>query len=148
MVQVHLADRERGWGVKGESWNFMDALRKLGGEDWFNLGDRDLATHVERTRRLKAGESLSQVTAMLAAARGLTHKIVPMSDDPVRTMIDTDQGPLAFQHYFVRERCAPVARAVRFEGAGTARPSPGVRALPVEPLSQRRSDSGCARRAR
>jgi LPPG:FO 2-phospho-L-lactate transferase len=124
-----LADRERGWGVKGESWNFMAALRELGGEDWFNLGDRDLATHIERRRRLAAGETLSQITASLAAIRGLTHPIVPMSDDPVRTMIDTDQGPLAFQHYFVRERCAPVARAIRFEGAERAAPSPAFQAL-------------------
>lgn len=120
-----LADRERGWGVKGESWNFMDALAGLGGETWFNLGDRDLATHIERRRRFDAGESLSQVTATLAAARGIAHAIVPMSDDPVRTMIDTDMGLLGFQHYFVRERCAPVARGISFDGAAEARLSPG-----------------------
>lgn len=124
-----LADRERGWGVKGESWNFMSALVALGGETWFNLGDRDLATHIERRRRLDMGESLSQVTAALAAARGIAHPIVPMSDDPVRTMIDTDQGSLSFQQYFVRERCLPVARAIRFDGAETARPSPAFTAL-------------------
>lgn len=124
-----LADRERGWGIKGESWNFMEALGALGGETWFNLGDRDLATHIERRRRLDMGESLSQVTATLAAARGIAHPIVPMSDEPVRTIIDTDKGSLAFQHYFVRERCSPAARAVRFDGAETARPSPAFSAL-------------------
>lgn len=124
-----LADRERGWGVRDESWNFMSALAALGGETWFNLGDRDLATHVERRRRLDCGESLSHIAATLAAACGIAHAIVPMSDDPVRTVIDTDQGSLAFQHYFVRERCLPVARSVRFDGAETARPSPPFAAL-------------------
>lgn len=119
-----LADRERGWGLAGETWAFMSALRRLGGEDWFQLGDQDLATHIERTRRRAAGESLSQVTAHLTGQLGLRHAVVPMSDRPVRTWVDTVDGPLAFQHYFVRERCAPVARAVRFEGASDARPSP------------------------
>jgi LPPG:FO 2-phospho-L-lactate transferase len=119
-----LSDRERGWGLAGETWGFMSALRRLGGEDWFQLGDHDLAMHVERTRRLAAGETLSGVTGDLATRLGLTHAISPMSDQPVRTWIDTEGGPLAFQPYFVRERCAPVARAVRFEGAAAARPSP------------------------
>ena len=118
-----LSDRERGWGLAGETWGFMSALRRLGGEDWFQLGDHDLAMHVERTRRLAAGETLSAVTAQLAAALGLAPAIVPMSDQPVRTWVDTEIGPLAFQPYFVRERCVPVAKAVRFEGAGAARPS-------------------------
>jgi LPPG:FO 2-phospho-L-lactate transferase len=119
-----LADAERGWGLGGETWGFMSALRRLGGDDWFQLGDHDLAMHVERTRRLAAGETLSAVTARLAGQLGLRHAIVPMSDQPVRTWVDTTDGPLAFQHYFVRERCAPVVRAVRFEGASGARPSP------------------------
>jgi len=119
-----LADRERGWGLTGETWTFMSALKRLGGEDWFQLGDQDLATHVERTRRLAAGESLSQITADLTRRLGLGCAVVPMSDQPVHTWIDTADGPLAFQHYFVRERCAPVAHAIRFEGAATARPSP------------------------
>ncbi len=124
-----LADRERGWGVKDESWNFMAALGALGGETWFNLGDRDLATHIERRRRLDCGETLSQVSATLAAARGIAHAIVPMSDDPIRTVIDTDKGTLAFQQYFVRERCLPVARAIWFDGAETAGPSPAFAAV-------------------
>ena len=118
-----LADRERGWGLAGETWNFMAATRRLGGEDWFQLGDQDLATHVERSRRLAAGESLSAVTAHLARALGLNTTIAPMSDQPVRTFVRTDEGELAFQHYFVRERCAPVVRGIRFEGAAQARPS-------------------------
>ena len=128
-----LADRERGWGLAGETWNFMAALRRLGGEDWFQLGDHDLAMHVERTRRLAAGQSLSQVTAHLAHGLGLGCAIAPMSDQPVRTWIDTEGGPLAFQHYFVRERCAPVARAVRFVGSAEARPSPAFAAALARP---------------
>ena len=123
-----LSDRERGWGLAGETWAFMGALRRLGGPDWFQLGDQDLATHVERTRALAAGESLSAVTARLARRQGLHHPIVPMSDEPVRTWIDTVEGPLAFQEYFVRHRCVPVARGIRFEGADWARPAPAFTA--------------------
>ena len=128
-----LADRERGWGLAGETWGFMSALRRLGGEDWFQLGDHDLATHIERTRRLAAGETLSGVTATLATRLGLEHAIIPMSDQPVRTWVDTEIGPLAFQPYFVRERCAPVAKAVRFEGAAAARPAPAFAAALARP---------------
>jgi len=124
-----LADRERGWGLAGETWQFMDQLKRLGGEGWFNLGDRDLAMHVERTRRLAAGETLSQITAALAGALGLRHPIVPMSDDPVRTIVQTADGELGFQRYFVGEQCRPVATGVRFEGADAAAPSPALRAL-------------------
>ncbi|HXQ15115.1 MAG TPA: 2-phospho-L-lactate transferase [Caulobacteraceae bacterium] len=119
-----LADRERGWGSAGDTWNFLGALARLGGEDWFQIGDRDLALHVERTRRLKAGESLSEVTADLARRLTVKHSIVPMSDQPVRTWLDTEIGPLPFQHYFVREHCLPVVRGVRFEGVTGAQPSP------------------------
>ncbi|MDP3746375.1 MAG: 2-phospho-L-lactate transferase [Phenylobacterium sp.] len=128
-----LADRERGWGLAGETWAFMSALRALGGEDWFQLGDKDLATHVERTRRLAAGESLSAITAHLTRQLGLRHAIVPMSDQPVRTWVDTADGPLAFQRYFVGERCAPVVQAVRFEGASEARPSAAFAAALARP---------------
>lgn len=120
-----LADRERGWGVAGETWNFMASLRGLGGEDWFQLGDRDLAMHVERTRRLRAGESLSLITRDLTSALGIAHPIVPMSDQPVRTMVRTATGELAFQRYFVGERCEPRVQSIRFEGAETAKPSAG-----------------------
>jgi LPPG:FO 2-phospho-L-lactate transferase len=117
---AELADPQRGWGLAGESWTFMNALRRLGGEDWFQLGDQDLATHVERTRRLAAGETLSQVTAALATSLGVEHAVVPMSDQPVRTIVDTDDGPLPFQHYFVRDRCLPIVTGVRFEGSRSA----------------------------
>ena len=102
-----LANPETGWGRAGESGAFMEALGALGGETWFFLGDKDLAIHVERTRRLRAGESLSAVTAALCARLGIQAHIVPMSDDPVPTVVETPEGPLAFQHYFVRERCRP-----------------------------------------
>jgi LPPG:FO 2-phospho-L-lactate transferase len=119
-----LADKERGWGRADESWAFMEALRSVGGEDWFNLGDRDLALHVERTRRLAAGQSLGQITADFARSLGVDVRIVPMSDDPVATRVETDAGELDFQDYFVRRRCAPKVTAVRFAGAERARPSP------------------------
>ena len=118
-----IADPETGWGRAGESGAFMAALGALGGETWFFLGDRDLATHVERTRRLAAGESLSAVTAAFCARLGILARIVPMSDDPVPTIVETDEGPLAFQHYFVRERCRPRVLGFRHEGAERARPS-------------------------
>ena len=123
-----LSDRERGWGLAGETWNFMASLRRLGGEAWFQLGDQDLAMHVERTRRLATGESLSQVTASLTAALGIRHPLIPMSDQPVRTIVQTTEGELAFQRYFVGAQCRPVATGVRFEGAAAASPSPAFRA--------------------
>ena len=120
-----LANEETGWGRAGESGVFMEALGALGGETWFFLGDKDLAHHVERTRRLRAGESLSAVTAALCARLGVPARIVPMSDDPVPTIVETGDGPLAFQHYFVRERCRPRVVGFRHEGAEGARPSAG-----------------------
>lgn len=113
----------QGWGIEGESWAFMDALGRLGGETWFNLGDRDLATHVTRTGMI-GRQSLSTVTAHLASRLGIAHSIAPMSDDPVRSIVDTDEGELAFQHYFVRRRAEPRFRAIRFEGVEQASPSP------------------------
>lgn len=128
-----LADRERGWGLAGESWNFMAALGGLGGEQWFQLGDRDLATHVERTRRLRAGETLSQITASLALALGIGPDIVPMSDEPVRTIVSTPAGDLPFQRYFVAERCMPVVTALHFAGAAQARIAPKAAAALARP---------------
>jgi LPPG:FO 2-phospho-L-lactate transferase len=128
-----LADRERGWGLAGETWAFMSAVRRLGGEDWFQLGDTDLATHVLRTLALSAGESLSDVTARMMRRLGIDHTVAPMSDSPVRTWLDTEDGPLPFQRYFVGERCAPVVRAVRFDGAAQARPSPAFAAALARP---------------
>jgi LPPG:FO 2-phospho-L-lactate transferase len=121
-----VANPETGWGRRDESWTVMDALGQLGGETWFRLGDKDFATHIERTRRLRAGESLSSVTADLAARLGIKPALVPMSDDPVRTMVTTDEGELAFQDWFVRRRCEPKVRSVRFIGAATAKPHPAL----------------------
>lgn len=115
-----LSDRVRGWGLAGETWAFMSAVGRLGGETWFNLGDTDLAMHVLRTQSLRSGDRLSRVTAMLAGALGLAHPIVPMSDQSVRTVLDTDAGRLPFQRYFVGEQCRPVVRAIHFEGAEQA----------------------------
>jgi len=134
-----VANPETGWGRQGESWTVMEALGAVGGETWFRLGDKDLATHIERTRRLRAGESLSSVMRDLAARLGVKPAMVPMSDDPVRTMVATDQGELAFQDWFVRLQCKPVVKSVRFAGAETARPHPalldldGLRAIVVCP---------------
>jgi LPPG:FO 2-phospho-L-lactate transferase len=116
----------QGWGCADETWNFMAALKSLGGPDWFNLGDGDLGLHVWRSARLAAGATLSQVTAEAAQAWGIAPAILPMSDDRVATWLDTDAGPLAFQHYFVEQQCRPAVRAIRFEGAAEARPAPGV----------------------
>lgn len=125
-----LSDRVRGWGLAGETWAFMGAVGRLGGETWFNLGDTDLAMHVLRTERLRVGDTLSAITADLARALGVAHLIAPMSDQPVRTFVDTEAGPLPFQRYFVGEQCRPVVRSIRFEGAAVAAPSEAlVRAL-------------------
>ena len=121
-----LADPVRGWGRREETWTFMAALEQLGGETWFRLGDGDLAIHVERTRRLAAGETLTAVTDRLRLRLGIAARVLPMSDDPVRTRLDTDAGRLDFQDYFVRRRFEPRVRNVEFPGADTAAPSPEV----------------------
>jgi LPPG:FO 2-phospho-L-lactate transferase len=121
-----LNDTARGWGVAGESWQAMAMLGALGEAQWFNLGDRDLGVHLARSWRLRAGESLSEVTARLTQALGIAHKVVPMSDAPVRTQVETEGGWLDFQHYFVREQCRPEARAIRFAGTPGAAMSPGL----------------------
>jgi LPPG:FO 2-phospho-L-lactate transferase len=121
-----LVNTETGWGRANETWNFMAALRALGGEPWFNLGDADLALHVERTHRLATGERLTTITRTFAAALGAPGRILPMSDDPVRTLVATREGELAFQHYFVRERCAPAVTGFRFDGAASARLTPEI----------------------
>ena len=119
-----LDNSELGWGRRDETWSFMKALGSLGGETWFNLGDGDLATHVERTRRLAAGESLSQITDDFRRRLGISARLLPMTDDRVRTRLLTAAGWLDFQHYFVRQRCAPMIREIAFAGAAEARPQP------------------------
>jgi LPPG:FO 2-phospho-L-lactate transferase len=116
-----LDDPDKGWGRRDETWTFMAALAALGGETWFRLGDGDLATHVERTRRLANGESLSAITADFCRRLGIATRIVPMSDDAVRTRLRTADGWLDFQDYFVRRRCEPVVAELTYEGAASAR---------------------------
>lgn len=121
-----LNDTERGWGRRDETWNFMSSLGELGGPTWFQLGDRDLATHVWRTTRRAAGARNSEVTRELARSMGIACSVVPMSDDPVRTVVVTDEGALAFQDYFVRLRCEPAVRAVEYQGAASAALQPEI----------------------
>ena len=121
-----LASPAAGWGRRDESWAFMAALEGLGGESWFRLGDRDLALHVIRRELLASGNSLTAATAKIAARLGVRHRILPMSDDPVRTEVETAAGRLAFQHYFVRERCIPAARGFVFAGAEAAKLNPEI----------------------
>ena len=112
-----LANPKLGWGRHDETWSFMETLAAIGGETWFRLGDRDLAVHVERTRRLQAGETLSAVTADLCRRLGVGPRVLPMSDDPVRTRVRTDDGWIDFQDYFVHRRCEPVVHELAFHGA-------------------------------
>ena len=111
---------QTGWGRSDETWTFMSALEALGGETWFKLGDKDLAMNVERSWRLAAGQNLTIVTGELAAALGVTHQIMPMSDDAIRTVVRTEHGDLDFQHYFVRDKCKPVVTGFEFKGAEEA----------------------------
>jgi len=121
-----VADNERGWGRADETWNFFHELVDRGGPTWFRLGDRDLMVHVERTRRLAAGESLTSITSDLAKRFGVESRVLPMCDAPVRTVLDTDAGSLAFQDYFVRLQCTPTVSAIAFHGASDATPNPEV----------------------
>lgn len=121
-----LANPDSGWGRVDESWNVIENASKLGGPDWFKLGDRDLGTHLERTRRLKEGDSLSNITRSFCRAWGIEHTILPMSDQPVRTMVDTEEGELAFQEYFVHRKFEPRVKGFRFENADMAKPAPRV----------------------
>ncbi len=122
-----LNDDGRGWGLAGETWGFMDALGRLGGEVWFNLGDRDLAMHVLRSERLAAGETLSAVTDAVRRKLGIAARILPMCDTPIPTVVETAaDGDLPFQRYFVERQAAPTVTGFRFEGAEAATAAPGV----------------------
>lgn len=124
-----VANMEFGWGQRGETWQFLDALARLGGETWFRLGDRDLATHVVRTRMLQEGRTLSEATAHLCRALGISHPILPMSDNAVRTVVLTQSGErLGFQHYFVRDQCEPAVTGFEFVGIDQAKPAPAFAA--------------------
>jgi LPPG:FO 2-phospho-L-lactate transferase len=121
-----LANPQTGWGRIDETWNAIQNASKLGGPGWFNLGDQDLGTHLERTRRLKEGQCLSEVTRDFCKAWGIAPTILPMSDQHVRTIVNTDEGELAFQEYFVHRRCEPRVKGFRFEGAEQAEAVPGA----------------------
>ena len=128
-----INDRERGWGIRSETWNFMESLKEIGGEDWFQLGDKDLATHIERTRRLSEGQTLSQVTKALCQHYNVNHYIVPMTDHRVGTIVDTREGDFFFQDYFVRLRCQPIFTGVHYKGMETATPSPKLEKTLINP---------------
>lgn len=120
------ANQAQGWGRESETWSFMSAVRSLKGEDWFALGDGDLALHVLRTERLARGYSLSAITRAFAHAWSLRVNVLPMSDEPVATWLTTDEGEMEFQRYFVERKCAPRVRRIEFRGATQARPAPGL----------------------
>ena len=128
-----IADPERGWGRADETWSFMAALGRFGGETWFRLGDRDLAMHVSRTEWLRSGVKLSEFASQTAHSLEISAQVLPMSDDAVRTIVETAEGDLPFQHYFVRRRCEPVVKGIRFQSASAATPSPGVLDLLLNP---------------
>jgi LPPG:FO 2-phospho-L-lactate transferase len=121
-----IANPATGWGQVNETWLALESLGQLGGPTWFRLGDRDLGIHLERTRRLKAGQPLSQITRDFCLAWGIKPRVLPMSDDPVPTWVDTLEGELPFQEYFVQRQCHPQVTGFRFDGADRARPAPGV----------------------
>lgn len=129
-----LVDEERGWGLRGDTFRWLDAMARLGYETWFQIGDRDLATHLHRTLLLRQGKTLSQVTADIASRLGLRLRLLPMSDDRVRTVVATDAGRLPFQEYLVKRGARDHVRAVEYEGAPSARPAPGV----LEAIAQAR----------
>jgi len=122
-----LANPKTGWGRLGESWQVLENIGRLGGPDWFRLGDKDLATHLERARRLREGQTLSQITSDFCRAWGVKHTVLPMSDDPVRTIVDTvEYGELPFQEYFVHRKCKPRVKGFRFAEVESAKPAPAV----------------------
>jgi LPPG:FO 2-phospho-L-lactate transferase len=128
-----LDNPQTGWGRRDETWSFMEALAGLGGETWFRLGDRDLAMHVERTRRLRNGETLSGITADLTRRLGIGSRILPMTNDKVRTRVETHEGVLDFQHYFVGRQCAPEVTGFIFAGAAAAAAHPDFLAALRQP---------------
>ena len=121
-----LANPETGWGRVNETWNAIANIERLGGQTWFRLGDQDLATHIERTRQMKSGQSLSQITKDFCKAWGIHPDVIPMSDNPIRTIVETDEGELAFQEYFVHRRCEPRVKGFHFDGIKSAKPAPGI----------------------
>jgi LPPG:FO 2-phospho-L-lactate transferase len=122
-----LANAKTGWGLADESWQAISSAAKLGGPGWFNLGDRDIGTHLERTRRLRLGESLSRITQDFCEKWQIGQRVLPMTDDAVATIVDTvEYGPLPFQNYFVEHQCQPRVTGFTFQGIDQSRPAPGV----------------------
>ena len=113
-------NQELGWGRDGETWQFIETLGSLGGDDWFRLGDKDMALHMRRSGLLSNGATLTEATAEITRRMGIAHAVVPISNDPIRTVVQSEQGDLAFQHYFVRERCQPTVSGFRFDGIENA----------------------------
>jgi LPPG:FO 2-phospho-L-lactate transferase len=125
-----IVNQETGWGIREDTFHLLEMLNRYGAEAWFRLGDKDLATHIRRKQLLDSGYTLSEVTAELCRHLGVAHQVVPMSDQPVQTVVTTDEGELPFQTYFVNRRCEPVVRGLRFDGADRATPTKEfVRAL-------------------
>jgi len=121
-----MANPATGWGRRNESWNFMAALGRLGGPGWFRIGDADLATHVERTRRIGRGDPLSTIVREFCHSWGVQHSVLPMTDSAVATIVQSHEGDLDFQEYFVHRKCEPKVRGFKFLGIESARPAPGV----------------------
>lgn len=121
-------NQELGWGRAGETWQFIETLGSLGGDDWFRLGDKDMALHMRRSLMLQDGASLSAATQEITQRMGIAHRVIPISDDPIRTVVQSTQGDLMFQHYFVRERCEPAVHGFRFEGMANAVLNPTIAA--------------------
>jgi LPPG:FO 2-phospho-L-lactate transferase len=121
-----VIDSAKGWGFRGETFHALKRLAVFGRANWFNLGDRDLATHVHRTAMLAEGKTLSQAADSIRTALGVKSRILPMSDDPIPTIIDSNEGALHFQEYLVKRRAEPIVRGIRFVGVESARPAPGV----------------------
>ena len=121
-----LSDPQSGWGLEGDTFSALSMLHRYGADTWFNLGDRDLATHIRRTQLLRQGATLSEVTTELCRRLGIAHEVIPMSDEPVLTVLNTDVGELPMQRYFVQHRAEPQISQVRYVGAESARASPGL----------------------
>ena len=121
-----LSDPQFGWGIRGDTFTALSMLKRYGADAWFNLGDRDFATHIRRTQLLGQGATLSQVTRELCESLGVNHPVIPMSDDPVRTVLGTPGGDLSMQEYFVRQRAEPVIQSITYVGAEAAKPSPAL----------------------
>lgn len=121
-----IVDEAKGWGIKGDTFQCLNNLKEHGSDTWFNLGDRDLATHIYRTDRLRMGKSLTQVTGEVCQVLGLKTKILPMSNDPFQTRVTTPKGSMHFEEYFVKYQCRDEVLGVKFVGAESAKPSPGV----------------------